>query len=125
MTSDFKENSFEIATSWLVTILCIIYGGLSVYFTNPMTIIPYPHILGICIVYIILLLIIYWVLNSKQKNNLKNLFYNSMGKETDSIKKERSKFNNFKKLMLILSNVPFLYLIYVGVYKYKASKKIN
>lgn len=121
MTSDFKEDSFEIATNWLVTILCIIYGILSIYFTD--STLPYRELLGLCIFYIIIILIIYWVLNKKKINNLKDLLYNSMNKETDKIKLERSEFTKFKKLMLILSNVPFLYLIYLGIHKFRSKKR--
>lgn len=120
MTSNFKENSFGIAANWLVTIFCILYIMLSGYYFDIQ-----KNILAFCIFYEIVILIIYWILNKRKINNLSNLLYNSMNKETNDIKQEKSKLTKFKTLMLILSNVPLLYFIYYLIFTLLSNKKKN
>jgi hypothetical protein len=142
----FKDEAFGVASNWLVTIFCIIYIILGFVLGEKGYIVGLLY--GFNIIYPIIILIVYWVLRKKQTDNLlemassvnlntksltnpkftgeKNTITNNLKKSIKNFNDSESKLTSFRKLMLVLSNVPgFITIIYFIVLKFLINKKYS
>ncbi len=119
--SFYKNDSFGIASDWLVTIFCIIYFIVSLMLGNTEVISMNFCILSV--LYSFILLVVYWVIRNNKTKFLNITAETMLSYSTpEKFNEAEDDITSFRKLMLYLSNVPVV-LIIISIVMVKYSKK--